>query len=138
MLCMTAHNRLHLQRYWQRSSTIEKLTFVQYIFIFVIWIYDQYILRTYETFSEKSNKILVSWKWQRVFFFFNEARRSWKRPYSISLCVYVSDITRKLRSEWYILSAAQERASLIRVFWSKLIRISYSASWKLSNVKLGA
>lgn len=68
---------------------LKKLTFVQYIFIFVIWIYDQYILRTYETFSEKSNKILVSWKWQRVFFFLNEARRSWKRPYSISLCVYV-------------------------------------------------
>lgn len=73
---MTVHNRLHLQRYWQRSSTIEKLTIVQYIFIFVIWIYDQYILRTYETFSEKSNKTLVSWKWQRVFFFLNEARRS--------------------------------------------------------------
>lgn len=89
VLCMTVHNRLHLQRYWQRSSTIEKLTIVQYIFIFVIWIYDQYILRTYETFSEKSNKTLVSWKWQRVFFFLNEARRSWKRPYSISLCVYV-------------------------------------------------
>lgn len=78
MLCMTVHNRLHLQRYWQRSSTIEKLTIVQYIFIFVIWIYDQYILRTYETFSEKSNKTLVSWKWQRVFFFFKWGKEKLK------------------------------------------------------------
>ena len=66
MLCMTAHNRLHLQRYWQRSSTIEKLTFVQYIFIFVIWIYDQYILRTYETFSENFGILEVA----KSFFFF--------------------------------------------------------------------